>query len=100
MAVSLVTIPLCRTNQAAQTKPHKPSRTKPRCGRHRLGVKSRSQGRRARDSGRGSLTMRTPDLLADAFGRVHYEVHQCVDGLGPDLLAVRPDGAANSIAWL
>jgi uncharacterized damage-inducible protein DinB len=44
--------------------------------------------------------MRTADLLADAFGRVRYEVHQCVDNLGPDDLAYRPDGAANSIAWL
>lgn len=44
--------------------------------------------------------MRTADLLADAFGRVRYEVHQCVDNLGPDELAYRPDGAANSIAWL
>jgi hypothetical protein len=44
--------------------------------------------------------MRTADLLADAFGRIRYEVHQCVDGLGPDQLAYRPDGAANSIAWL
>jgi hypothetical protein len=44
--------------------------------------------------------MRTADLLADAFGRVHYEVHSCVDGLAPDDLAYRPDGAANSIAWL
>ncbi|HEY5017194.1 MAG TPA: DUF664 domain-containing protein [Streptosporangiaceae bacterium] len=44
--------------------------------------------------------MRTADLLADAFGRVRYEVHQCVDGLAPDQLALRPDGAANSIAWL
>ena len=39
-------------------------------------------------------------MLADAFGRVRYEVHQCVDNLGPDELAYRPDGAANSIAWL
>jgi uncharacterized damage-inducible protein DinB len=44
--------------------------------------------------------MRTADLLADAFGRVRYEVHECVDSLSPDQLAYRPDGAANSIAWL
>ena len=44
--------------------------------------------------------MRTADVLADSFGRVHYEVHQCLDGLAPGELAYRPDGAANSIAWL
>jgi len=44
--------------------------------------------------------MRTADLLADAFGRVRYEVHECVDSLSPDQLAYRPDGAANSIGWL
>ncbi|HMG61975.1 MAG TPA: DinB family protein, partial [Streptosporangiaceae bacterium] len=44
--------------------------------------------------------MRTADVLADSFGRVHYEVHQCLDGLAPGDLAYRPDGAANSIAWL
>jgi uncharacterized damage-inducible protein DinB len=44
--------------------------------------------------------MRTAELLADGFGRVHYEVHQCLDGLAPGELAYRPDGAANSIAWL
>src|SRR5262249_1141912 len=27
-------------------------------------------------------------------------VHQCVDNLGPEELGYRPDGAANSIAWL
>jgi uncharacterized damage-inducible protein DinB len=44
--------------------------------------------------------MRTADVLADAFGRVHYEVHQVVDNLSPHDLAYRPDGGANSIGWL
>jgi hypothetical protein len=44
--------------------------------------------------------MRTADVLADSFGRIHYEVQQCLDGLAPGELAYRPDGAANSIAWL
>jgi uncharacterized damage-inducible protein DinB len=40
------------------------------------------------------------DLVADAFGRVRVTVHQVVDGVGPDDLAFRVDGEANSIAWL
>ncbi|HEY1642757.1 MAG TPA: DUF664 domain-containing protein [Streptosporangiaceae bacterium] len=44
--------------------------------------------------------MKTADLLADGFGRVRYEVHECADSLAPDQLAYRPDGAANSIGWL
>jgi hypothetical protein len=44
--------------------------------------------------------MRTSDLLADAFGRIGDEVHRVVEGLTPEALAFRPDGRANSIAWL
>lgn len=40
------------------------------------------------------------DLLIDAFGRIRETVHEVVDGLGPDELAVRIDDGANSIAWL
>ena len=44
--------------------------------------------------------MRSADLLADAFGRIREVVHEAVDGLPADRLVVRPDGQANSIAWL
>jgi uncharacterized damage-inducible protein DinB len=44
--------------------------------------------------------MNTADLLADAFDRVRETVHGVVDGLTPEQLAARVDGAANSIAWL
>lgn len=40
------------------------------------------------------------DLLIDAFGRIRETVHEVVDGLSPDELAVRLDNGANSIAWL
>lgn len=40
------------------------------------------------------------DLLADAFGRVREVVHDVVAGLGPEELSTRPEGRANSIAWL
>ncbi|MFF1961279.1 DUF664 domain-containing protein [Streptomyces sp. NPDC058220] len=40
------------------------------------------------------------DLLIDAFGRIRETVHEVVDGLSPDELAVRLDDGANSIAWL
>ncbi|MFF5563490.1 DUF664 domain-containing protein [Streptomyces sp. NPDC012623] len=40
------------------------------------------------------------DLLIDAFGRIREIVHEAVDGLSPDELAVRLDDGANSIAWL
>lgn len=40
------------------------------------------------------------DLLVDAFGRIRETVHEVVDGLSPDELAVRLDDGANSIAWL
>ncbi|WP_438489640.1 mycothiol transferase [Streptomyces sp. S186] len=39
-------------------------------------------------------------LLVDAFGRIREVVEEVVDGLGPEELATRPDGRANSIAWL
>jgi uncharacterized damage-inducible protein DinB len=39
-------------------------------------------------------------LLADGFGRVNEAVHEAVEGLSPDDLAVRLDERANSIAWL
>ncbi|WP_199844141.1 mycothiol transferase [Streptomyces sp. RTd22] len=44
--------------------------------------------------------MRSADLLADAFGRVREAVHEAVEGLTTDDLAVRLDSGANSLAWL
>jgi hypothetical protein len=44
--------------------------------------------------------MRTAQVLADGFGRVHDIVHRVVDGLTPQQLAERVDGTGNSIAWL
>lgn len=44
--------------------------------------------------------METPDLLADAFGRVQETVHRVVAGLTADQAAHRPSPDANSIAWL
>jgi len=44
--------------------------------------------------------MHGSDLLADAFGRIRVEVRDAVTGLGPDQLAARVDGTANSIGWL
>ena len=40
------------------------------------------------------------ELLAEAFGRVHGVVQGAVRGLSEEQLAFRPDGQANSIAWL
>jgi uncharacterized damage-inducible protein DinB len=40
------------------------------------------------------------EVLTDAFGRIRGVVHQVVEGLTPDQLAFRPEGRANSIAWL
>ncbi|MEU7641058.1 MULTISPECIES: mycothiol transferase [unclassified Streptomyces] len=40
------------------------------------------------------------DLLVDAFGRIREVVEEVVDGLDPEQLGTRPDGRANSIAWL
>jgi len=42
----------------------------------------------------------TPELLADAFGRVQGTVHRVVAGLTADQAAYRPAPDANSIAWL
>ncbi len=44
--------------------------------------------------------MNSADLLADAFGRIHDNVHEAVDGLSGEHLAFRVDDEANSIAWL
>ena len=44
--------------------------------------------------------MTSAELLADAFGRIRRVVHQAVDGLTAEQLAVRVDPGANSIAWL
>jgi uncharacterized damage-inducible protein DinB len=44
--------------------------------------------------------MTSAELLADAFGRIREVVHRVVDGLDPEQLAYRVDGAANSIGWL
>lgn len=44
--------------------------------------------------------MTSSDLLVDAFGRIPDLVHRVIDGLTPDQLIFRPDGQANSIAWL
>src|ERR1700753_2798933 len=40
------------------------------------------------------------ELLNDIFGRVRELVPSAVDGLDDDQLATRPEGTANSIAWL
>ena len=44
--------------------------------------------------------MTAADVLADAFGRVRQIVHHVVDSSNPEQLMFRPDGQANSIAWL
>jgi uncharacterized damage-inducible protein DinB len=44
--------------------------------------------------------MNSADLLTDAFDRVRESVHDVVDGLTPEQLAVRPAEGANTIAWL
>jgi hypothetical protein len=44
--------------------------------------------------------MKTADLLADSFGRIHEVVHEAVDGLTTDQLAHRINPEANSISWL
>jgi uncharacterized damage-inducible protein DinB len=44
--------------------------------------------------------MKIGDVLADAFDRIRDAVHEAVSGLTDDQLAFRPDGQANSIAWL
>jgi len=44
--------------------------------------------------------MRTREVLADAYRRISELVHQSVEGLDGAGLAFRPEGDANSIAWL
>ncbi|MGW0117552.1 mycothiol transferase [Streptomyces sp. NPDC003327] len=44
--------------------------------------------------------MNSAGLLLDSFGRIREAVHEAVDGLTDDELAVRLDPDANSIAWL
>jgi len=44
--------------------------------------------------------MRTSDLLADGFGRVHGVVHRALDGIAPEQLTHRLDPRANTVAWL
>ncbi|PZT70221.1 hypothetical protein DN402_31930 [Streptomyces sp. SW4] len=44
--------------------------------------------------------MHAKDILIDGYGRIREEVHAAVEGLGPDELNARPDGEANSVAWL
>ncbi|GAB2661234.1 mycothiol transferase [Kribbella swartbergensis] len=44
--------------------------------------------------------MNTSELLIDAYGRIKEVVHDVVDGLDDKTLASRPNGTANSIAWL
>lgn len=44
--------------------------------------------------------MTSAGLLVDAFGRVREVVHEVIDGLTAEQLAVRLDPDANSIAWL
>jgi len=44
--------------------------------------------------------MTPADLLTDSFGRIRDTVHDVLDGLTPDDLVFRPDGQANTIAWL
>jgi uncharacterized damage-inducible protein DinB len=44
--------------------------------------------------------VKSSDLLIDAFTRIRGVVQATARGLTPDQLAARPDGEANSIAWL
>ncbi|BAU85249.1 hypothetical protein SLA_4361 [Streptomyces laurentii] len=44
--------------------------------------------------------MKSAELLLDAFGRIQEAVHEAVEGLSVDELAVRVDPDANSIGWL
>lgn len=47
-----------------------------------------------------SSTMTVTDVLRDAYGRIHEELPQLLDGLDAETLLWRPDADANSIAWL
>lgn len=44
--------------------------------------------------------MDTRDLLADAVGRIGAGVHRVLEGADHQVLTFRPDGDANSVAWL
>jgi hypothetical protein len=44
--------------------------------------------------------MNVAELLVEGYGRVQGTVHTAVDGLTAEQLGTRPDGEANSIAWL
>ncbi|MFJ8658230.1 DUF664 domain-containing protein [Streptomyces sp. NPDC093795] len=44
--------------------------------------------------------MNSAALLTDSFGRIREAVHEAVEGLTEDQLAVRIDPDANSVAWL
>lgn len=44
--------------------------------------------------------MESYELLIDAFGRIKDVVHDTVEDLSPEQLVSRPNGTANSIAWL
>ena len=44
--------------------------------------------------------MNTNELVADAFGRIHHNVHGALDGLDAGGINYRPDPDANSIGWL
>jgi hypothetical protein len=44
--------------------------------------------------------METGDLLVDALDRIRGVTHRAVEGLTYEALVFRPDGQANSIAWL
>jgi hypothetical protein len=44
--------------------------------------------------------MKLNDLLIDAYGRAQERVHDILEGMEPEQLAVRPGGGGNSIGWL
>ena len=44
--------------------------------------------------------MTSAEVLTDAFGRIHDDVHRVLDGLNREQLAARLDSDANSIGWL
>ncbi|MCL2465211.1 MAG: DinB family protein, partial [Micrococcales bacterium] len=46
------------------------------------------------------MTMQVADVFIDAFGRIHEEVGQVLDGVDGAVLGARVDPDANSIAWL
>jgi uncharacterized damage-inducible protein DinB len=52
------------------------------------------------DGTRKEHSMRTSELLIDAFGRIEEIVTHVAGGLTPDQLTYRPAEDANSIAWL